>query len=249
MAAHRDRNPFDEEDEVNPFSNPTQYPQSRLSALPPEPVSYGYGCNPAFDITHDKATRLKQKERELLEKEAGLRRREEEVKKKEEALARGLILCVFWNVICVTIASFKWKGVKIWSLAIIYLITGVPGAYFLWYRPLYRACRKDSAFKFGWFFIFYMVHIGFCIYALVAPPIFFNGLSFPEYTGISEALVGKANCWKTSSNGSDKLENSCTIHKYLERSNLLSSSSIDSHLKNDQIQITPETGFCICNKP
>lgn len=32
-------------------------------------------------------------------------------------------------------------GVKIWFLAIIYFIAGVPGAYVLWYRPLYRAFR------------------------------------------------------------------------------------------------------------
>jgi secretory carrier-associated membrane protein len=80
----------------------------------------------------------------------------------------------------------------IWLLAIIYFISGVPGAYVLWYRPLYNAmrlglcnapvlcystlsptfatvslecilccfnvcCRTESALKFGWFFLFYMV--------------------------------------------------------------------------------------------
>jgi len=33
------------------------------------------------------------------------------------------------------------SGVKIWLLAIIYFISGVPGAYVLWYRPLYNAMR------------------------------------------------------------------------------------------------------------
>jgi hypothetical protein len=33
------------------------------------------------------------------------------------------------------------SGVKIWLLAIIYFIAGVPGAYVLWYRPLYNAMR------------------------------------------------------------------------------------------------------------
>jgi hypothetical protein len=32
-------------------------------------------------------------------------------------------------------------GVKIWFLALIYFIAGVPGAYVLWYRPLYRSYR------------------------------------------------------------------------------------------------------------
>lgn len=36
-----------------------------------------------------------------------------------------------------------WIGVKIWFLAIIYFISGVPGAFLLWYRPLYRAMRHS----------------------------------------------------------------------------------------------------------
>ena len=32
-------------------------------------------------------------------------------------------------------------GVNIWFLSIIYFIAGVPGAYVLWYKPLYRAFR------------------------------------------------------------------------------------------------------------
>ncbi|KAB2065203.1 hypothetical protein ES319_A09G074500v1 [Gossypium barbadense] len=91
----------------------------------------------------------------------------------------GVILCLLWNVISVSAASLKGRGIEIWFLAMIYLVVGVPGACFLWYRPLYRACRKDSAFRFGWFFIFYMLHICFCIFAAVAPPIFYQGLSLP----------------------------------------------------------------------
>uniref|UniRef100_I1KLF0 Secretory carrier-associated membrane protein n=1 Tax=Glycine max TaxID=3847 RepID=I1KLF0_SOYBN len=89
----------------------------------------------------------------------------------------GLVLCLFWNVIAVTAAWIKGEGVKIWFLAIIYFIAGVPGAYVLWYRPLYRAFRNESALKFGWFFLFYLLHIGFCILAAVAPPIVFKGKS------------------------------------------------------------------------
>ncbi|CAI0468474.1 unnamed protein product [Linum tenue] len=89
----------------------------------------------------------------------------------------GLTLCLLWNIVAVTTAWIKNEGVKIWFLAIIYFISGVPGGYFLWYRPLYRAFRTDSALKFGWFFFFYLIHIGFCIIAAVAPPIFFKGKS------------------------------------------------------------------------
>ncbi|XP_050877850.1 secretory carrier-associated membrane protein-like [Lathyrus oleraceus] len=43
----------------------------------------------------------------------------------------------------------------------------------------------DSAIKFGWFFMFYLLHIGFCILAAVAPPIVFKGKSL---TGILSAI-------------------------------------------------------------
>ncbi|KAK4759000.1 hypothetical protein SAY87_020301 [Trapa incisa] len=125
----------------------------------------------------------------------------------------GLVLCLLWNVVAVTTAWIKGEGrtcniciVKlidccmvilsnyvniclvgptIWFLAIIYFISGVPGAYVLWYRPLYRAMRTDSALKFGWFFMFYLLHIGFVIFASVAPPIIFKGKSL---TGILPAI-------------------------------------------------------------
>ncbi|CAN1231483.1 Putative secretory carrier-associated membrane protein 1 [Linum perenne] len=107
----------------------------------------------------------------------------------------GLVLCLLWNVIAVTTAWIKGEGPTIWFLAVIYFITGVPGAYVCWYRPLYRAMRTDSALKFGWFFLAYLFHIGFCILAAVAPPIIFKGKSLAgilpaiDLLG-SNALVG-----------------------------------------------------------
>ncbi|XP_022764039.1 secretory carrier-associated membrane protein 1-like isoform X1 [Durio zibethinus] len=89
----------------------------------------------------------------------------------------GLVLCFSWNIVAVTTAWIKGEGPTIWFLAIIYFISGVPGGYVLWYRPLYHAMRTDSALKFGWFFLFYLLHIGFCIFAAVAPPIIFKGKS------------------------------------------------------------------------
>ncbi|KAJ7968486.1 Secretory carrier-associated membrane protein [Quillaja saponaria] len=97
----------------------------------------------------------------------------------------GLVLCLLWNIIAVTTAWIKFGGVKVWFLAVIYFISGVPGAYVLWYRPLYRAFRRDSALNFGWFFMFYLLHIGFCIFAAVAPPVVFKGDSL---TGILRAI-------------------------------------------------------------
>jgi hypothetical protein len=45
--------------------------------------------------------------------------------------------------------------------------------------------RTNSAFSFGWFFLCYLIHIGFCIIAAIAPPIVFHGKSL---TGILAAI-------------------------------------------------------------
>ncbi|PPS03063.1 hypothetical protein GOBAR_AA17599 [Gossypium barbadense] len=51
----------------------------------------------------------------------------------------GLVLCLTSNVVAVTTTWIKREGPTIWFLAIIYFITGVPGGYVMWYRPLYCA--------------------------------------------------------------------------------------------------------------
>lgn len=97
----------------------------------------------------------------------------------------GLVLCLVFNVIAVIVCWIAGGGVKIFFLATIYALLGVPLSYVLWYRPLYRAMRTDSALKFGWFFLFYLLHLGFCIFASIAPPIVFHGKSL---TGILAAI-------------------------------------------------------------
>nr|GLL44504.1 secretory carrier-associated membrane protein 4-like [Ipomoea trifida] len=89
----------------------------------------------------------------------------------------GIVLCLVYNIVAVTVCWIKGEGVKIFLLSVIYALMGCPLSYVLWYRPLYNAMRTDSALKFGWFFLFYLLHIGFCIFAAIAPPIVFNGKS------------------------------------------------------------------------
>ncbi|CAN1783396.1 Secretory carrier-associated membrane protein 1 [Linum perenne] len=98
---------------------------------------------------------------------------------------RGIVLCLVWNVIAVALAWIKGEGPTIFIFAVIYCVVGVPGAYVLWYRPLYRAMRTDSALKFGWFFLTYSFHISFCVLAAIAPPIIFKGKSL---TGVLPAI-------------------------------------------------------------
>ncbi|XP_010526523.1 PREDICTED: secretory carrier-associated membrane protein 1 [Tarenaya hassleriana] len=104
----------------------------------------------------------------------------------------GLVVCLLWNIVAVTTAWIKGEGPTIWFLAIIYFISGVPGAYVMWYRPLYRAMRTDSALKFSWFFLSYLFHIGFCVFAAVAPPIIFKGKSLTGILPAIDVLSGNA---------------------------------------------------------
>ncbi|XP_077244782.1 SCAMP family protein [Tasmannia lanceolata] len=97
----------------------------------------------------------------------------------------GIVLCLTWNVIAVIVCWIKGGGVKIFFLATIYALLGCPLSYVLWYRPLYRAMRTDSALNFSLFFVLYLLHIGFCIFAAIAPPIIFHGKSL---TGILAAI-------------------------------------------------------------
>lgn len=97
----------------------------------------------------------------------------------------GIVLCLVFNVVAISVNWIRGGGVKIFFLAIIYAILGIPLSYVLWYRPLYRAMRTDSALKFSWFFMFYLLHILFCIFAAIAPPIVFHGQSL---TGILAAI-------------------------------------------------------------
>jgi nitrate reductase NapE component len=102
----------------------------------------------------------------------------------------GMVLCLVWNAVAVTVAWIKGYGVNIWLLAIIYALAGCPGSYVLWYKPLYRAMSNESALRFGWFFLTYLFHIGFCIFAAVAPPVFFNGKSLAGILPAINAFSG-----------------------------------------------------------
>lgn len=97
----------------------------------------------------------------------------------------GIVLCLVFNVVAVIVCWIRGGGVKIFFLAVIYALLGIPLSYVLWYRPLYRAMRTDSALKFSWFFMFYLLHIAFCIFAAIAPPVVFHGKSL---TGILAAI-------------------------------------------------------------
>ena len=85
------------------------------------------------------------------------------------------VVALFWNFIAATAAAFKFGAAAGWFMSVIYLGAGAPLAWYLWYRRLYSACKHDSALGFLWFFLVYLVHIGFCLYA-------FLGMGAAEYS-------------------------------------------------------------------
>lgn len=85
----------------------------------------------------------------------------------------ALVTALVWNWICVT-ADLRYVGgaaVGQWLLAVIFVMAGVPGAWFLWYGRVYSAVKDDSALQYVKFFAGYAAHIGFLIIAFVSPPI------------------------------------------------------------------------------
>ncbi|XP_062192407.1 secretory carrier-associated membrane protein 5-like [Phragmites australis] len=102
----------------------------------------------------------------------------------------GLVACLGWNVFAVLIESIHSDDIVLFLLAVIYAISGCPLSFVLWYRPLYRAMRTDSMVNFGQFFVFYSMHVGFCVIAAVAPPIIFRGKTVTGILVAIEVLTG-----------------------------------------------------------
>jgi hypothetical protein len=88
---------------------------------------------------------------------------------------------VYNFLFCATAAMFTGmeSGFTAWLMAMVYLLTGVPGAFYLWYKRLYIAAKNDSAMNYFWFFIVYLAHIAFCMYAFIAPT---SAFSTPTYS-------------------------------------------------------------------
>eukprot|EP00193_Tetraselmis_chui_P005181 CAMPEP_0177767686 /NCGR_PEP_ID=MMETSP0491_2-20121128/9274_1 /TAXON_ID=63592 /ORGANISM="Tetraselmis chuii, Strain PLY429" /LENGTH=349 /DNA_ID=CAMNT_0019284351 /DNA_START=196 /DNA_END=1245 /DNA_ORIENTATION=+ len=126
----------------------------------------------------------------------------------------GLIVCLVMNCIAVTVLSFgTGKELGSFFMAVIYLVTATPLALFLWYLRLYNATIRDRAITFAVFFLMYLVHVIFCFWAAISPPIgsagsqwsfagifttisaFGNGLGYGILCIISTALWGLEAIW------------------------------------------------------
>nr|XP_043612309.1 secretory carrier-associated membrane protein 3-like [Erigeron canadensis] len=97
----------------------------------------------------------------------------------------GVPISLLWNLITsIAILVSDSAGIYIFFSAI-YFLLGPPGAFYFWYRPLYRAFKTNNGMNFGCFFFNYAYHIVFFTFAAIGPRILFTGLHF---AGILNAL-------------------------------------------------------------
>ncbi|PWZ44144.1 Secretory carrier-associated membrane protein 6 [Zea mays] len=208
---HHDPNPFDEGSaEDNPFSNGgAGGGKQQYGFRPTEPVGFGGASrgDAVVDVPLETMGDIKRREEAL--KNAGVPMEEKnwppffpiihhdianEIPANVQKLQYlafaswlGIVLCLSWNFVAVIVCWIKEGDSKLFFLATIYALLGIPLSYLIWYRPLYRAMRTNSAFSFGWFFLCYLIHIGFCIIAAIAPPIVFHGKSLTWSTEARDA--------------------------------------------------------------
>ncbi|KAL6008229.1 Secretory carrier-associated membrane protein 5 [Asimina triloba] len=148
MNRHSDPNPFDEE-EVNPFAN-AGGPGSK-SRVPPtatEPLGFGRKHDATVDIPLDNMNDSKKKEKDLAAWEADLKRREKDIKRREDAVSRGNLCDI--EVAYSIVLCLSWNVIAV-------TVCWVRGG---------EQIVPSSLF-----------HIGFCIFAAIAPPIVFHGKS------------------------------------------------------------------------
>nr|GMC54813.1 secretory carrier-associated membrane protein 4-like [Ipomoea batatas] len=210
MNRRNDPNPFDEEgQEVNPFSNGSTAPgsKSRIPQMVANTLGFGQKHDATVDIPLDSMNDPKKKEKELANWEADLKRRERDIKRREDAVTSAGVPVndknwpPFFPIIHHDIANeipahsqrMQYLAFASWLEYLLGLLQTKLYCNLFFKKnnpvevpmPLYNAMRTDSALKFGWFFLFYMLHIGFCIFAAIAPPVVFHGKSL---TGILAAI-------------------------------------------------------------
>lgn len=109
----------------------------------------------------------------------------------------GLCLCLVYQLAAtiVALALINGKSGRLsgFFLALIYMIIGIPAAWALWYIRLYTASIKDRAFTYAFFFLAFCIHIFWCIWSAISPPILFNKWSYAGWiTAIVAALPNNA---------------------------------------------------------
>jgi hypothetical protein len=109
----------------------------------------------------------------------------------------GLCICLLYQVAATIVAlaliDAKKGRLSGFILAVIYAVIGIPAAWMIWYIRLYTASIKDRAFTYAFFFLAFCIHIFWCIWSAISPPILFNKWSYAGWiTAIVAALPNDA---------------------------------------------------------
>jgi len=81
------------------------------------------------------------------------------------------IFAFVWNFLTMLIMYIENEAsATTLTWASLYLITGVPGAWKMWYKAIYRAVGTDSRLKFLQYFFFCLCHTFFCMTAAIGVP-------------------------------------------------------------------------------
>ncbi|KAI3510377.1 hypothetical protein L1887_17320 [Cichorium endivia] len=190
MAGHRDENPFSHDDDINPFAK-LKNKRQELEAKEAE-------LNKREEI-------LRRREEALAKSGAVIRPKNwpsfypivhhdiagdiplhlQRIQYVAFAILLGVPISLFWNVLLsIAIFASGTEGVFVF-FSIIYFLLGPLGAFYFWYRPLYRAFRTNNGTSFGCFFFNFFNHIVFFSFAAIGPRIIFVGLHF---AGILNAM-------------------------------------------------------------
>uniref|UniRef100_A0A7S3VSH0 Secretory carrier-associated membrane protein n=1 Tax=Dunaliella tertiolecta TaxID=3047 RepID=A0A7S3VSH0_DUNTE len=103
----------------------------------------------------------------------------------------GLMLCLSFQVFCATVMmGYKPDNHAIpsWFLSLIYWVAGLAGSLWLWYKRLYHAARHGTTAGYVVFFLFYFVHICWCIWCAIAIPVEAASWSFSGFATAIAAI-------------------------------------------------------------
>lgn len=102
----------------------------------------------------------------------------------------GLIAALGMNLLagCFILGSDAKDKVGSWFLNLTYFVLGVPLSFWMWYWRLYNGVKSDRAFSYVGFFIGYLIHVAYCIWAAIAIPILAARWSFAGFVTMIKAF-------------------------------------------------------------
>ncbi|CAG9467124.1 unnamed protein product [Pedinophyceae sp. YPF-701] len=107
-----------------------------------------------------------------------------------------VVMCVYQFV--AVSCAFATEGGDViddWFLSLIVGGFTIPLSLLLWYIRLYNACLKGSSLTFIVFFVFYFVHIVFCVVMAIAPPIRGDGFFMTGFLSAIKLLDRDDDKW------------------------------------------------------